>query len=121
VVRLRNEAQRAGEDHPAARGHAEAALGQALGGLFALAENYPDLKASTNFLDFQNTLEEVENQIQFARRYYNGAVRQLNVMIEQFPSNLVANAAGFTRREYFELESPQEAAVPQISLQGGAS
>ena len=62
----------------------------ALGRLFALAENYPDLKASGNFLDLQQQLSELENEIQMARRYYNGAVRNLNTLVQSFPSNLVA-------------------------------
>lgn len=116
VTELRARAQAVGDAHPAERGQIEGALSQALGRLFALAENYPDLKASENFLDFQNGLEEIENQIQMARRYYNGAVRQLNTAVEQFPSNLVASTFNFEQAEYFEMEDPADRALPEVSF-----
>ncbi|MDJ0930317.1 LemA family protein [Breoghania sp.] len=81
----------------AARAQAEGMLGAALGRLLAVAENYPDLKASDNFLDLQNALDKVEHELQMSRRYYNGAVRDLNVMVESFPSNIVAGQFGFTK------------------------
>lgn len=117
VVRLRNQAQAVGDGHPAERGKVEGMLSAALGKVFALAEAYPDLKASQNFKDFQDALEDTENQIEMARRYYNGATRNLNTMIEQFPSNLVANQFGFQQAEYFELDNPADAAVPKVSFQ----
>jgi LemA protein len=95
---------------------AQGLLGQALGRLFALAENYPDLKANANFAQLQATLGEIEEQIQLARRYYNGAVRNLNIAVESFPSNLVAARFGFAKAEYFELESAAERAVPTVSF-----
>jgi LemA protein len=82
-----------------------------------VAENYPDLKASANFLDLQNELSDLENEIQMARRYYNGATRNLNTMIESFPSNLVANQFGFIKREYFEIEEPADRTLPKVSFQ----
>ena len=116
VTELRAKAQAMGDAHPAERGKIESALSQALGRLFALAENYPDLKASENFLDFQNGLEEIENQIQMARRYYNGSVRQLNTAVEQFPSNLVASSFSFEQAEYFEMEDPSDRILPEVSF-----
>jgi LemA protein len=94
----------------------EGALGAALGNLFAVAENYPDLKASQNFLELQKSLADIEDQIQLARRYYNGAARNLNILIGSFPSNLVAHAFGFTPAEYFEIQEPAERAVPKVSF-----
>ncbi|PLX36232.1 MAG: hypothetical protein C0606_16170 [Hyphomicrobiales bacterium] len=116
VTELRAQAQAAGGEHPAERARIEGALSGALGRLFALAENYPDLKASQNFVDFQDSLEEIENQIQLSRRYYNGAVRNLNVAVEQFPSNLVASQFKFEKAEYFELEDTGDRAVPDVSF-----
>ncbi len=117
VVKLRNAATSAGDD-VAGRAKAESALSGMLGRLFALAENYPDLKASQNFLDFQNGLEEIEDEIQLSRRYYNGAARNLNVAVESFPSNLVAAQFKFEQAEYFEIADPGERAVPQVSFSG---
>ncbi|AUH64240.1 LemA family protein [Paracoccus zhejiangensis] len=98
------------------RAAAEARLGGALAGLVALAENYPDLKASQNFRDLHASLDEIERDIQHARRYYNGAVRVLNTKVQSFPSNLVAARFGFGLAEYFELDSPTERQVPGVSF-----
>lgn len=76
----------------------------ALKSLFAVAENYPDLKADKNFLDLQNQLVDTENKIQASRRFYNGAARDLNTKIKVFPTNLFASRLGFTEREFFEVE-----------------
>ena len=81
-----------------------------------MAEAYPDLKANENFLELQRELSNLESEIQMARRYYNGAVRNLNVMVESFPSNLVANSFGFRKAEYFELDDEQDRAVPQVEF-----
>lgn len=94
----------------------EGALGAALGNLFAVAENYPDLKASQNFMELQRSLADIESEIQMARRYYNGAARNLNILIQSFPSNLIASAFAFTPAEYFEIEEPGERAVPKVSF-----
>ncbi len=115
VVELRNAATAAGDD-VANRAKAETALSGMLGRLFALAENYPDLKASQNFIDFQNALEDIEDEVQLARRYYNGAARNLNVSVETFPSNLVAAQFGFTQAEYFEIEDEAQRAVPKVDF-----
>ncbi|MCW2308260.1 LemA family protein [Rhodobium gokarnense] len=118
VTALRARAEKASEEDadPARRSLIEGALSGALGRLFALAENYPDLKASQNFIDFQDALEAVEEQIQLSRRYYNGAVRNLNVAVESFPSNLVASTFKFEKADYFELEATEDRAVPKVSF-----
>ena len=114
VIRLRGLAQNAHGVGETAQ--AQGLLGAALGKLFALAENYPDLKANANFAQLQASLGEIEEQIQLARRYYNGAVRNLNIAVESFPSNLVAGRFGFVKAEFFELESAAERAVPSVSF-----
>ncbi len=76
--------------------------------LFAVSENYPDLKANANFLDLQRELADTENKIQAARRFYNANVRDLNIRIEQFPTNLIAENFGFQKMEFFEAEAPEE-------------
>jgi LemA protein len=116
VTRLRTAAQGASDASPAERAKIEGALSGALGRLMAVAENYPDLKASQNFMEFQKALEGTENEISMARRYYNGAVRNLNVAVESFPSNLIAGRFGFEKAEYFEIEDAAERAVPKVSF-----
>jgi len=86
--------------------------------LFAVAEAYPDLKANANFAQLSTQLVEIENALQYSRRYYNGAVRDLNIAVESFPSNLVAGWFGFPPADYFEVESIGERAVPRVSLEG---
>ena len=98
---------------------AENALVGSLGRLMAVAEAYPDLKANQNFLELQKQLSETEDNIQMARRYYNGAVRNLNISIQSFPDVIVARMLGFREEPFFELESRAEAATPQISFPGG--
>ena len=114
VIAMRNAA--VSEDSPAERGRKEGMLASALGNIFALAENYPDLKANTTFLDLQRNLSEIEDQIQLARRYYNGTVRNLNNAVETFPSNLVAGMFGFSTAEYFRIEDGAERAVPKVDM-----
>jgi LemA protein len=114
VIRLRGVAQNAQGVGETAQ--AQGLLGAALGKLFALAENYPELKANANFAQLQASLAEIEEQVQLARRYYNGAVRNLNIAVESFPSNLVAGRFGFEKAEFFELESPSERAVPKVEF-----
>ena len=116
VVNARAKATSAASAGPAARAQAEGELSAALGRLLAVAEAYPDLKANTTFLEFQAALQQVEDEIQMSRRYYNGAVRNLNIQVESFPSNLIANAFKFTQEEYFELENEAERAVPQVKF-----
>lgn len=87
---------------------AESALTESLGKLLAVAEAYPDLKASQNFSELQTELTDTENKIQAARRFYNTNVRDLAIALQSFPSNIVGNMFGFTEREYFELEEGSE-------------
>ncbi len=98
---------------PGERVMTEGGLGRALANLLADAENYPDLKANQNFLDLQWQISRIEDQIQLARRYYNGATRDLNILIESFPSNLVAGMFRFTQAEFFEIEDAGDRAVPE--------
>ena len=91
---------------------AEAALGGALGKLLAVAEAYPDLKASQNFSELQTELTDTENKIQAARRFYNTNVRDLSIALQSFPQNLIGNMFGFKEREYFELEEGSEEKEP---------
>lgn len=91
---------------------AESALTQSLGRLLAVAEAYPDLKASQNFSELQSELTDTENKIQAARRFYNGNVRDLAIALQSFPTNLIGNMFGFTEREYFELEADSEEREP---------
>lgn len=91
-----------------AKGEAENMLTGALKSLFAVAESYPDLKASVNFSKLQDELSDTENKIQAARRFYNGMVRDLNTMLESFPSNIVGNLFNFSKREFFEIENEAE-------------
>ena len=84
--------------------------------LVALGEAYPDLKASENFRDLQEKLVDTENQIQFARRYYNGAVNLFNNRIQKFPDMLVANTFGFKAAEFFDLEDPKAAVAPAVEI-----
>ena len=116
VTEMRTRAQNVPAGDIQGRAMAEGMLGQALGRLMAVAEAYPDLKANENFKDLQDSLETVENEIQMSRRYYNGSARELNVKVESFPSNLVANAFGFRQADYFELENPGDRAVPQVTF-----
>jgi LemA protein len=116
VVSARARATSAAAAGPEARAKAEGELSSALGRLIAVAEAYPDLKANTTFLEFQAALQTIEDEIQMARRYYNGAVRNLNIQVESFPSNLVANAFKFEQAEYFELDNEAERAVPQVKF-----
>src|SRR5262245_10797673 len=100
---------------------AERALGGSLGRLMAVAEAYPQLKANKNFLELQGQLALVEDQIQLARRYYNGTVRNLNISIQSFPELVVAKILGFKEQPFFELEDRAEAAAPQVSFPAGRS
>lgn len=117
VTELRTAAQQVPSGDVAGRAQAEGALSAVLGRLLAVAENYPDLKASANFLELQRELSNLESEIQMARRYYNGATRNLNTMVESFPSNIVASQFGFSKREYFEIEEPADRALPKVSFQ----
>ncbi len=90
---------------PEQRGQAEGMLTQALRGLFAVAENYPQLQASQEFTQLQGSLNEVENSIQNARRYYNAVVRDLNTRIQSFPTNILAGMFGFQQKQFFQVDA----------------
>ena len=114
VTELRAEAMRVTDVD--ARGKVEEELGAGVQRLIALAESYPDLKANENFLNLQNQLVETENYLQFARRYYNGSVRDYNTMTESVPSNLIAGMFGFDGRAFFQKTSDDAANVPLVKL-----
>ena len=84
--------------------------------LFAVAENYPDLKANTNFMDLQNQLKVVEEDIANARKFYNGVVKQFNIKCESFPSNLIANIFHFEKQPMFEVDAPEERQNVKVSF-----
>jgi LemA protein len=114
VTTLRGEALSARE--PAEKARAEGALGAALRGLLAVAENYPELKASANFGQLQGQLADIESELQLARRYYNATVRDYNTRLASFPDLFLARGMGFAPREFFELEDPGERAAPKVSF-----
>lgn len=98
------------------KGQAENALSGTLKTLFAVAENYPELKANANFLQLQSELSDTENKIQASRRFYNGNVRDLNTKIQVFPDSVIAGMLGIKPRDFFELESPEEKEVPNVQF-----
>ncbi len=114
VTKARNMAMKAGsaEDKAAA----ENILSGTLKTLFALAENYPELKANQNFMELQQTLKEVEEHLQLSRRYYNATVRDFNIKIEVFPNNIFAGILGFQRRGFFEVEKAEERENVKVSF-----
>jgi len=95
---------------------AEADISGLLKSLFLVVENYPDLKANVNFIDLQKQLTEIEDQIQYARRYYNGTVRNYNIRVESFPANIVAGIFDFKPEDYFEITLATERTTPEVSL-----
>ena len=92
---------------PAEMAKAENMFRDTLKSLFAVAEAYPELKANQNFIQLQSQLQELENNIEYSRRYYNAVVRDYNVLIESFPSNLIASQFNFKQAELFQIESPE--------------
>jgi len=96
---------------------AETTLNRALGQFFAVLENYPDLKASANFLALQEELVSTENKIGFARQHYNDTVMRLNTAIQSFPSNVIAGVFGFAPAEFFEVDTPGHRTTPAVSLE----
>jgi LemA protein len=119
VTAARTAAQHA--QGPAATAQAEGILGQALGRLFAVAEAYPELKASQNFLELQGQLTDTENMVSVARQVYNDTVLAFNNAIQTFPAVLLANSFGFTKREFFEVEQAAEREVPHVSFSPAAA
>lgn len=114
VVERRNAAMAAGDD-PGARSEAESALSRPVARILAVAEAYPDLKASANFLELQKELSQTESKIEMARRFYNGSVRELNTAIGSFPANLMAGIFGFGERRYFEIDTADRL-LPEVKL-----
>lgn len=110
VVAARSAAMQQGGDLHA-KAEAENALSSTLKSIFALAENYPDLKANQNFLKLQEELADTENKIQAARRFYNGNARDFNIKIQIFPNNLIANSLGFKKYDFFEAAENEKANV----------
>ena len=110
VTQARSMAMQASS--PAEMAKAENMLRDTLKSLFAVAEAYPELKANANFLQLQSQLQELENNIEYARRYYNAVVRDYNILIESFPSNLIAAQFNFKQEELFQLEAPEAERKP---------
>ena len=106
VAKFRSAAMQA--TGPAERAQAEGQLTQALKSLFAVAEAYPQLQANQQFQSLQNSLNEVENTLQEARRYYNAVVRDFNTKVQTFPSNIIAGMFGFQPRQFFQLDTAAE-------------
>lgn len=109
VTAARTAAMGAGT--PAEKEQAENVLSGTLKSLFAIAENYPDLKANQNFLELQRELTDTEDKIQAARRFYNGNVRDFNIKIQVFPNNIFAGMLGFTKRDFFAAEEGEKEVV----------
>ncbi len=114
ITKARNLAQ--GANGVGEQGKAEGELSQALSNFFVVVENYPDLKANTNFLSLQEELTSTENKIGFARQAYNDEAMQFNNKIEMFPSNIVAGIFQFKRQDFFEIEVAAEREVPKVSF-----
>ena len=114
IAKFRTQAMQA--TSPADKAAAENQLTGALRQLFAVAEAYPELKASEEFTQLQGSLNEIEDAIQNARRYYNAVVRDLNTKIQTFPSNLVAGSFGFTERQFFEISEPTDREPVQVKF-----
>ena len=114
ITRARSAVTQAGPD-PAKRIAAENEFASTLRTLFAVAENYPELKANTNFLDLQQQLSKIEDELQLARRYYNGTARNLNNAVQRFPNVIVANFFGFRPTAYFETAEAEKTA-PEVKF-----
>ena len=114
VIKARNSALKA--EGISAQKTAEKQLNSALANIFALGEAYPDLKANTNFIQLQEELANIESDIEKSRRYYNATVRENNIMIESFPSNIIANMGNFDMGEFFEIEDSGERDNPQVKF-----
>ena len=114
VINARNRAMTA--TSPGDKAQAENMLSGALKSLFALAEAYPQLRAIESFTSLQNSLSQIEDTVQNARRYYNAVIRDLNTKIQQFPTNIFAGMLGFKPREFFEVAAPAEREAPKVSF-----
>jgi len=114
VTKARTQAMGAGTMQDKAK--AENMLSQTLKSLFAVAENYPDLKANQNFLELQRELTDTEDKISYSRRFYNTNVRDLNIKVQTFPSNIIANMFSFKKKDMFELTEEAARAVPKVGF-----
>ena len=114
VTKARANAMNA--QNPEAKAGAENMLSGALKSLFAVSENYPQLRANENFLELQRELSDTENKIQASRRFYNGNVRDLNTKIQVFPDSIVAGILNIQKREFFEIEEPKEKETPKVEF-----
>src|SRR5215475_275875 len=119
VINARNRAMTAAS--PADKAQAENMLSGALKSLFALSEAYPQLRAIESFTSLQNSLSQIEDTVQNARRYYNAVVRDLNTKIQQFPTNIFAGMLGFKTREFFEVTATAEREAPKVSFSNPAT
>ncbi len=116
VTAARTQAIQSAGASPAEQAKNENVLSGALKSVFAITENYPELKANENFLKLQEELASTEDKIQASRRFYNGNVRDLNTKVEMFPSNIIANMFGFQKKEFFELEDKSERENVKVSF-----
>lgn len=117
VTEARNMAMQVQESGDAkAQGEAENMLSGTLKSIFALSENYPDLKANQNFIELQNELSDTENKIQASRRFYNSNVKEFNTKLEMFPTNIIAKKLGFSRRDFFEIGNEAERENVKVSF-----
>jgi len=114
VTEMRTRAMNA--KSPAERADAENMLSGALKTLFAVSENYPNLKANENFVELQRELSDTENKIQAARRFYNSVVQDLNVALQSFPSNIIGSTFGFAPRDFFQLGADEQAAKEPVKV-----
>jgi len=114
ITKARNLASQA--SGVAEQGQAESSLNQAMSQFYVVVENYPDLKANTNFLALQEELTSTENKIGFARQFYNDQAMHLNNKIQMFPSNIIAGMFNFKAADFFEIEDAAERAVPKVSF-----
>ncbi len=117
VTKARTAAMAAEQSgNPKKVGEAENMLSGTLKTLFAVSENYPDLKASDNFVELQRELRDTEDKIKASRRFYNSNVRDMNIKVQSFPSNIVANIFSFKKRDFFEMENPEEREPVKVSF-----
>ena len=114
IAKFRSQAMQA--TGPADKAQAENQLSGALKSLFAVAENYPELKASEQFTGLQASLNSIEDNIQNARRYYNAVIRDYNTRVQSFPANIIAGMFGFQSRQFFEVESPEDRQNVQVKF-----
>ena len=116
ITELRTQSQKLDIHDVKGKEEIENAIADTLSKLLVVVENYPDLKASENFSKLMNTLVDVEDNIQLARRYYNGSVRDMNIKVQSFPNNLIAGKLGFVEAVFFELESLADRLPPEVQF-----